>query len=163
VLLDPQERQRLDGALRSSSTGDDPLSWLTRFDPSETALVGPVIKVRGTTTVRAAAAEELIVHVDYTVVYAVQRAAGGEVTRVVVRHIFDLASHHRRGATASTLSITDGRAGAAGVECEPHDGYLHPSYLRTPVDASPSAPVRDPYDQRQPPGGSATCGFATRI
>ena len=124
ALLDPgQARQALDTALRAPSAVLDPLAWLTRFDPTETALAAPV-KVAGSMSYTAPGTGTLAVHLDYLLVYAAQRAGGGPVTLVVLHHVFDLVSDHVRPGFQFNAT---GHA-ATGAICGSTDGYLHPDW-----------------------------------
>jgi hypothetical protein len=158
ALLDPRgARQALDAALRSPSATLNPLGWMTRFDPTETALVGSLIKVNGTTSYHATGTDELIVHMDYLVVYPVRRPGGGAPVRIVVRHILDL-SVSRSAGTPGTLWLDGGSYGAAGADCDHANGYLHPSW---PEDRTgDEGALSDPYDQSRT--RATPCGQASR-
>ena len=161
ALLDPHgSRQDLNAALRNPTADNDPLNYLTRFDPTETRLVGSVIKLHGTTTYFARGADELVVHMDYLSVYPVQRPRGGPVTRVVVRHVYNLSIWHHRDVTRGTLWLGEASSYAAGVACATTHGYLHPQWPGQAPEGT-GAPS-DPYNQSGAVNGRGTCGTATR-
>ena len=164
ALLDPLgPRPAFDADLRPPKV-EGMLNWLSRFKPGETALVGTTIKVNGSTTYKLQAADELVVHMDYLVVYPVQRArsADQETTRVIVRHIFDFSTFYHRNTTRGKLWPTEWDEYASGVRCNTHDGFLHPDYPRDLTGGGGHGPVRDPYDQTQPPPNER-CGRVSHV
>jgi hypothetical protein len=163
ALLDPTGgRRSLDQALRAPGKKRNPLNWLTRFKPTETALVGTVIKVHGTTKYSPHGADELDIRMDYLVVYAVRRPRGHEVTRVVVRHIYILQTYRQSNVTPDTFWAGGGYQDAAGAGCDTRDGFLHPSYPSDLTDDG-TGPLVDPYDPRPEPPTTLECRRVSRI
>ncbi|MFF3605637.1 hypothetical protein [Streptomyces sp. NPDC002463] len=120
ALLDPRG---VDDAVRKD--------MVTRFDPQEVYLDENGIRTRGTMNYEVSAAGELVVHVDYSFVYALVRAEAGhevvpgvpEVARIAVRRQFTVTSRGGKlvlGAYASEVANHDCSA--------PKDGHLHPLF-----------------------------------
>jgi hypothetical protein len=165
ALLDPVgPRRELAKALRAPSKENDPLSWLSRFNPDETALAGTTIKVNGKTEYRVRPGRELVVHMDYLVVYAVRRARSRdrEATRVVVRRILDFSTFRGRKTTPGTVWPTRLDPEFSGAGCDTDGGFLHPEYSSDPAGLDPSGPLEDPYDQSREPNAKG-CHRVTRV
>ncbi|WP_307783700.1 hypothetical protein [Streptomyces spinoverrucosus] len=173
ALLDPKQPGMLADARRSLRSPDrehDPVNLFSRFDPDEVQPAGDVVKVRGHMTFEAGKPGQVRVHADYTFVYPLVRAEGGDeqVERTIVqRDLTVLLSDPGR------WQVTEGRLQVEGyvgeyynVECEVHDGYLHPSFPTTgPTGAPPAGPAIDPYDRSRSVSktpGEAECGKVTR-
>ncbi|MFB7452925.1 hypothetical protein [Streptomyces sp. NPDC056194] len=115
---------------------------VTRFDPEEAYLDERGVRTRGAMTYEVSAAGELVVHVDYSFVYALVRAEAGhevvpgvpEVARIAVRRQFTVTSRGGRlvlGAYASEVANHDCSA--------PEDGRLHPLFAEGRWKAGQSA------------------------
>jgi hypothetical protein len=170
-LLDPKSPGLLAKVKRSLSAPDrtdDPLLLFTRFDPDEARVLGNVVKVRGETTVRAGEPGVAEVHADYTFVYALVRAGGGEeVARTVVRRSLTIAvsDPDRWDVTAGLLLPKSYFSDFGNTACEVYDGYLHPSFAAGPATGEPATgPTVDPYDRDRPLTGDqrTECGEVTR-
>lgn len=69
-LLERQERDKATAALTHPTDADDPTSWFSRFNPRTAVPVGNVVKVQGHTEFESDGDHGLLVHTDYTFVYA---------------------------------------------------------------------------------------------
>lgn len=69
-LMDRQERVKAEAALAHPTDADDPTAWFSRFNPRTAIPVGNVVKVQGHTTFEGDGDHGLLVHTDYTFVYA---------------------------------------------------------------------------------------------
>jgi len=160
AALDPADglAARIERAVTSNGWEDDnPLSWLTRFDPTEVELVGRVVKVEGTMSYDTDDGGTLTVHADYSFVYPVARVDGGTsspVTRSVVRRVLETKVYRgprhqatRRGRVAVSGTGFD----LANSSCTRLDGFVRPGFPddvdRLPVDTSDPT---DPYDRSRP-------------
>lgn len=159
----------------------DALDWVTRFDPGEIELVGPVVKVNGVITYAVTDAGVLSVRADYSFVYGVAKTGSGpagEVTRVVVRRALEVwfvgQGNTRYAETRDgTVWAHDARADLSNSSCERRDGFIRPEFPEDLIGASPrSGPREDPYDRSDPiltpepspaPGDTAECVDLSRI
>ncbi|MFJ3817193.1 hypothetical protein [Streptomyces sp. NPDC090056] len=134
ALLAPGDpvRREMEAALSRPGQGRDPLAMFTRFDPDEIVVMEDT-RAEGSMTYEATPAGELLVHADYTFVYAVLKAEGGwevrpgreEVARVVVRR--QLSATVRKGKIVlgpSAYMIANDACPAAG------DGFIHPLFSK---------------------------------
>ncbi|WP_051966994.1 SCO2583/SCO2584 N-terminal domain-containing protein [Kitasatospora mediocidica] len=69
-MLDRQERDTATAALAHPSTDHDPTIWFSRFNPRTAVPAGDVVKVQGHTSFESDGDHGLLVHTDYTFVYA---------------------------------------------------------------------------------------------
>ncbi len=106
-LLGDKEEKDAESALSAPTKDNSPLSWFTRFDPRTAILVGNTVKVQGRMSVADDGADGVLVHVDYTFVYALR--PGPEA-----------------GRTPST---------APGSTAGPTDGAKAVAWTVTPADA----------------------------
>ncbi|MGW2277758.1 hypothetical protein [Streptomyces sp. NPDC001770] len=142
---EPSSRE-LEAALAGPAQGRGPLETLTRFDPAEVVVLeGP--RVKGSMTYEAAPGGDLLVHADYTFVYAVTKTEGGwevrpyreEVARVVVRR--RLSATVREGKLVlgpSTYVIGNDACPTQG------DGFIHPLFSKEAAKVK-DAKRFDPY------------------
>ncbi|MET9363300.1 hypothetical protein ABZX93_20625 [Streptomyces sp. NPDC006632] len=154
ALIDPREKGILDHlttALAEPDKSHDPLTFFTRFDPKEVALVGSVVKTRGRMTFSAKSGGGVLVHADYTFVYPLAKTAPGstEVARTIVRRILDVEVARPAGeaSTGGRLWIGAYDENIANSACDVHDGYVHPQFGDAPAGPSPSGSAVDPYDR----------------
>ncbi|MGJ5753960.1 hypothetical protein FB563_2105 [Streptomyces puniciscabiei] len=174
ALLDPRQPHTLPDlrrSLRTPDRGHDPLHLVTRFDPTEVALAGEVVKVRGHMTFSAGAAGEVRVHADYTFVYPLVRAGGKGDRDVVARTIIRrdltmvLLDPHKWIATEGKLNVRSSDSESYNSECGVHDGYYHPIFPDgTPTGAPATGPAADPYDRSKSLSDDhhKGCGTVTR-
>jgi hypothetical protein len=167
-LLDPENSGRRDliADLKHPTAARNPAYVVTRFDPRGTRLHGSVIKLKGTAKLSVRSRDELVVTLDYSVVYAVRKngSVPPEVTRVLLREQAELSTVHRRDKARTKVWVTNSAAYFAGVECEAADGFVHPTYESDLLRDGPSptgSPV-DPYDTSRPIGGGL-CDPVTRV
>ncbi|MDI2127116.1 hypothetical protein [Yinghuangia seranimata] len=111
---------------------DDPVDWVTRFDPAQTRLIGPVVKVRGSMTYTVDSAGTLRIHASYAFVYAVAPNGGaGRPDRTMVRRELDTAVYKAsspKRAPSGTIRLETINTRAYSAACGPVDGYLHPLF-----------------------------------
>ncbi len=172
AVLDPKQPEllpKLRRSLRAPDEEHDPLKLFTRFDPEETRLVGDVVKVRGRMTLAAGKPGVVKVNADYTFVYPLVRAEGGdgEVARTIVRRVLTLTLNDpaRWDVTEGKLLLEKYFTEHGNTACDVHDGYLHPGFADDgPSGERPTGPLTDPYDRSQPLTGSESedCGRVTR-
>ncbi|MET7292169.1 hypothetical protein ABZS79_08495 [Streptomyces griseoloalbus] len=175
-LVDPAEEDYLAdlrAGLREPTVKNDPVWTFTRFDPDEVELVGEV-RVRGHMTVEArrGTAGKAVIKADYTFVYPVARAGGGdagdEVTRAIVRRAIEVEAvdpaRFRAGEGHIRVAATDSEI--ANDDCREGDGVIRPQFFadrRTGPESSGEA--RDPYDRSRELTGAEEddeCGVVTR-
>ncbi|WP_328943317.1 hypothetical protein OG259_18790 [Streptomyces sp. NBC_00250] len=148
ALLAPGDptRRELEAALERPVQGRSPLETFTRFDPDEVVVLEDT-RARGSMTYEATPAGELLVHADYTFVYAVLKTEGGwevrpgrdEVARVVVRR--RLSATVREGKLVlgpSTYVIANDACPA------PEDGFIHPLFSKEAAEVKGGKRF-DPY------------------
>ncbi|MEU6929085.1 hypothetical protein AB4225_18900 [Streptomyces sp. 2RAF24] len=173
ALLAPGDaRGDAEDALTRPGPGRDPLRTFTRFDPAE-VLVLEDVRARGSMTYEAAPAGGLLVHTDYTFVYAVIQTEGGweitrgrqEAARVVVRRQLDLTVRPDRKLVLGPAAYL-----VANDDCAvPDDGYLHPLFSKAAAKAKEQARAKggasfDPYapGARLPVPAPGSCPTPTR-
>ncbi|MFE0628236.1 hypothetical protein ACFW3D_14855 [Streptomyces sp. NPDC058864] len=181
-MLDPGQRElltRFETAFRKPTEKNDPLRLAVRFNPSEVALAGDVVKTRGRMTFAKGKDRAVVVHADYTFVYPVVKAEPGstEVARTIVRRILDVEfpDPSRYRVTAGRFAISRYDDDIANSACFVHDGWLHPRFASDASsgdDADRSGPTVDPYDrsrdleaertERTERTGSEGCGTVSR-
>ncbi|MYS57037.1 hypothetical protein GTW46_44520 [Streptomyces sp. SID6013] len=151
-LLDPEAQKDLlpdqRRGLREPSREHDPVGLFSRFDPDEVRLAGDVVKVRGRMTLSGGKPGEIEVHADYTFVYPLVKAAGGDhVERTIVRREITtlLLDPDRWYATPGKLAIREYKVNTFNTACAVYDGYLHPVFPEDRERAT--GPTVDPYDR----------------
>ncbi|MFG2722258.1 hypothetical protein ACGFW5_28815 [Streptomyces sp. NPDC048416] len=172
AIVDPRQQELIDRfttALARPDKDHDPLTFFTRFDPKEVALVGDVVKTWGRMTFSEAPGGGVAVHADYSFVYPLVRAAPGstEVARTIVRRTLDVEVPGRADTAFADgkLVIKKYDEDIANTSCDVHDGYIHPQFAdETPSGPSPSGATVDPYDRRKDltDDHHDGCGRATR-
>lgn len=181
-LVDPRTgyRTQYDATVANPSrrTGT-PLSWITRFDPKRTRLVGHTVKTQGSMTVSTDATGLLHVVADYRFVYAVAPADGdtGHAELSLVHRMLEIVAYPVGDGfrvTPGTYWLYRVNAEASNDLCTVDDGFVNPGF-DTPIPAPPGKPV-DPYAETlpAPPTAAGTktspsaspddqCRSATRI
>lgn len=170
-LLTP--RQRSDFLASLHKTGLDKngkersfRSLVASFAPGGTALIGSVIKVRGSMSaevVLVQGRETLAVSVDYRFVYPVQPPGEpADWMRVIAQFTGTVEFGHWAGATSALAPWVAWSQSDAGTSCDTTDGYIHPGYQNSAPDAvQPSGAPVDPYAPKPHPG-SSRCWSVTR-
>lgn len=176
-LVDPGEKDlfaELRAALRRPTAENDPTWAFTRFDPDEVELVGQA-RVRGRMTVEPepGTAGKALIKADYTFVYPVARAGGGdEVTRTIVRRTIEVAAMDpaRFRFTEGRLWISDYNSEIANDDCREGDGVIRPQFLTDREEGpEPTGEARDPYDRSkgldrpEQGAGEEDCGVVSRV
>ncbi|MTE22204.1 hypothetical protein F0L17_24510 [Streptomyces sp. TRM43335] len=172
-LMDPllgETVTELRKALAEPTVENDPKWMFTRFDRDEVRLAGDVVKVRGRMEVTEGERGVPRVRADYTFVYPLARAEGGEeVARTIVRRSLEIHVPH-----GPEWEYTEGRLWVAGYGsriandvCESGDGFIHPMFVADRyARPAPSGPERDPYDRSEPIAegkpDEGQCGVVTR-
>ncbi|WP_035847865.1 SCO2583/SCO2584 N-terminal domain-containing protein [Kitasatospora azatica] len=188
-LLDRQEREDLTAALTHPDKDHDPTSWMSRFNARTAVPAVPEIKLQGRITFEGDGKEGLLVHTDYSFVYALvpgperyhpsaqggvsgqsvslhQLAPTAEVTREIVRRIQDFRfydpAHYK--VDPNKIILDKGAYDMAGNYCEVGDGWLQPSFPEPglPGDPSASGPTTDPYDRSKELKNDGKCGTVSR-
>lgn len=169
-ILDPKQPQMLSDVrswLRKPDKENDPLLLFSRFDKGEVRLVGDVVKTRGRMTFEPGENGSVVVHADYTFVYAVAPADpdSTEVARVIMRRILEteLSDPARVQVTPGKLAVARFEQDLANSACDVHDGYIHPQFdSDINQGPAPTGPTVDPYDRSRDIRNSDTCGTVSR-
>ncbi|GAB2949519.1 hypothetical protein GCM10023080_005140 [Streptomyces pseudoechinosporeus] len=169
-ILDPKQPRMLSDVrswLRKPDKENDPLLLFSRFDKDEVRLVGDVVKTRGRLTFEPGENGSVVVHADYTFVYAVAPADpdSTEVDRVIVRRILEteLADPARVQVTPGKLLVVRSEQDLANSACGVYDGYIHPQFDSGLTQGpAPTGPTVDPYDRSRDIRNSDTCGTVSR-
>lgn len=145
-LLDPGSGTiaELDSDIAHPSFKNDPLSYVTRFNPATTRLLGHTVKVRGSMSAAAepARSHAVLLTANYLFVYAVGPASGTaqEHTRVVVHRTFqiEVVNPAYYESAAGKGWIYDVSSSQANSQCYKYDGYVDPDFAEdgAPPDAS---------------------------
>jgi hypothetical protein len=155
--LDTAQTAAFTRALRSPDAAHDPLGYVTRYNPAQLRLAGPVVKVRGAMTYVAGSRGSVEIRTDFSFVYPFTRAGGGDrVSRSVVRQVLLLRAYDaaRTGATPGTLWLTESDGYHFNSACGVDDGYLHPDFTA----GRTAGAWADPYDTAASPAGLPACG-----
>ncbi|MGW2252236.1 SCO2583/SCO2584 N-terminal domain-containing protein [Kitasatospora sp. NPDC001660] len=72
ALLSRESQDLLNTALANPSKEHDPTLWFARFDPREAIQIGDTVKVQGLITVEGDGDKGVLVHTDFTYVYALR-------------------------------------------------------------------------------------------
>ncbi|MFE7560346.1 hypothetical protein [Kitasatospora sp. NPDC057500] len=72
AMLDAEEQNSAVKALAKPSVETDPTYWFTRFDPAEAIPVDGTVKLQGMITVEGDGEKGVLVHTDFTFVYALR-------------------------------------------------------------------------------------------
>ncbi|MFI2505423.1 hypothetical protein [Streptomyces sp. NPDC018972] len=173
-LVDPLEKDylaELRAGLREPTVKNDPVWTFTRFDPEEVELVGDV-RVRGRMTVEAVSgtAGRAVIKADYTFVYPVARAGGGdEVTRAIVRRSVEVEAVDpaRFRSSEGHIWLATVNSEISNDDCREGDGVIRPQFFadRRTAAPEPSGEARDPYDRSKElaaDGRDEECGVVTR-
>ncbi|WP_316959383.1 hypothetical protein [Streptomyces sp. TRM68367] len=131
--------------------------------------MGDDIRVRGRTTVEAGAGGtgRVTIKADYTFVYPLVRAAGGdEVARTIIRRVVEVDV-----PDPARYQVTEGRLWLVAVDseigndlCREGDGFIHPLFdSELSAARQPTGEERDPYDRsKELTGAGRECGTVTR-
>ncbi|PRH76078.1 hypothetical protein C6N75_27530, partial [Streptomyces solincola] len=161
LMIDPQQQDQFDHSVdnpaddgRHAATG-----WLVRFDPDETALADPAVRVRGTLDAAEAAPGVLEVVSDHTFVYAVRpagaAAARADASLFTVRRELTFR-FDRDDLLMHRAELLAGRVLAGPQSCAADASTaLHPVTAGGRAPSAPPVPT-DPYA----PGAAVTalCG-----
>jgi hypothetical protein len=172
-LLDPLETKTLDqlnASLKAPAKGQDPLEFISRYNPKELRFIGQVVKTHGLMTFKEGQHGSLEVHTDYTFVYPFTKADGTtqDVVRSIIRRTMDIrvvAEGSRWNMTPGRLWILAQATDTTNVGCHSvYDGYMHPQFAEDLPSRLPTGPTFDPYDASKPIDTShpGVCGTATR-
>ncbi|MDI5967233.1 hypothetical protein [Streptantibioticus silvisoli] len=147
--------------------GHNPLSYLTRYQPSRIAPAGPTVKVKGTMTFAGAARGSVEVRTDYTFVHPFVQAHGGDgqVSRSIVRQVLVMRVYPARlsGDAPGKLWLQNTFADDFNTSCGVGDGYLHPGFGTGAAARPGSGRTADPYAVGVPVGAlPKTCATTTR-
>ncbi|MFD6531732.1 hypothetical protein [Streptomyces sp. NPDC060184] len=174
ALVDPTQKDftdRIRKELRKPGRLNDPLNAVSRFDPAELRLAGDVVKVRGHMTFAAGEPGQVRIHADYTFVYPLVRAEGGDetVARTIIRRDLNVvvADPAKWIATKGRISIGKYSAEFFNSECGVSDGWFHPVFPDGGSTGEPATgPASDPYDRsapiEEPKADDPECGTITR-
>lgn len=156
ALLDPlmgKTVDRIRKSLDEPGEDNDPTWLFTRFDRDEVRLAGDAVKVRGRMEVTENEQGVPRIRADYTFVYPLARAEGGdEVARTVVRRVLDVDVLHgpRWEHTEGTLWMYGYNGDIANDTCDEHDGFIHPQFVADRYANPATGEQRDPYDRSKP-------------
>lgn len=164
AVLAPQDRAAVLDTLAHPTAKNDPLGYLTRYNPEKLQPVGGAIKVRGSMAFSAGPAGSVAVHADYTFVYPFTEAGtnGPLVTRSIVRRIVDLTM---TGSAPGTLSLVGTNTDEYNQPCDFTGGYLEPQFSDQNPSGSPgTGRPADPYNRSTPLAAPTQqgCGTVTR-
>ncbi|MCF2530684.1 SCO2583/SCO2584 N-terminal domain-containing protein [Yinghuangia soli] len=174
ALLDPEDdtHDKLPAALAApEGTEPEAVLWLTRFDPKQVELVGPVVKVDGIMSYSVDDKRALNIHADYSFVYAVAKAGqpDSEVTRVIVRRVIDAQVFGRtsgyKPTAKGTVWLFNNPSEWANGGCE-KSSFLRPEFASDPDGTPGTGAPSDPYDRSKPlviDPAVQGCGIASRL
>lgn len=144
--LDEADRARLERTFAQPPVGGDPTDFVTRFDPTQTELVGSVVKVRGNLSYRLVAPMRLAVYAAYLFVYPVRPADSSKpVHRVVVRRFNEFDFVAPGGGQNQNLAADRAPTTSADVPSgAPVEVGGDPLTSATPTPTAPAAPTSAP-------------------
>ncbi|MFD9129183.1 hypothetical protein [Kitasatospora sp. NPDC059571] len=189
-LMDRKERERMEQDLAHPAKDSDPTVWLSRFDPRVAVPVTDTVKVQGRVTFEGDGERGVVVHTDYTYVYAVRpgpdagrapATPGGAgtarpvawndtadaptVEREIVRReldfrFYDPAKYH---VQRGKLFVSHSLASFGNNVCGSYTGFLQPGFPQFRGSATPSGPATlDPYDHSKPLDRHEGCDALSR-
>lgn len=171
ALINPHQKDvqdLLDTAFRAPSEDNDPLLLFTRFEPSDTRLVGDIVKTRGRLSYEEGERGALNVTADVTFVYPVRPADGGdEILRTIVRRelVVSWDDPDKVITEPGTFSIVSYKYDVTNGGCGESTGYFTPPF-GTEGRADENSEEIDPYDRSGPVAEGASddesCRRATR-
>jgi hypothetical protein len=178
ALLQHDQATWFRSAVAKPTSDNNPTSWVSRFKPSYAVLATDMVPTKGTMTFKGDGHNGLLVHADYTFVYALRPAGATGVTknspveRTISRQIldFDFYDPARYNVKAGGFVITANNGRTADDMCGVSNGYLNPYFNTLHPDTSaapsasgtPSGPAYDPYDVSANVDSKADCGLSTR-
>ncbi|WP_432192022.1 hypothetical protein [Streptomyces sp. bgisy027] len=173
ALIDPLQKgylSQMRAELRRPTADGDPKWTFTRFDPKEVELAGGEVRLRGRMTVEPGeGAGKALIRADYTFVYPLARAGGGdEVARTIVRRVVevDVSDPVKYQGTEGRIWVFNVNSEIANDDCARSDGLIHPMFLADLYDSpEPSGAARDPYDRSKgldEATAETECGIVTR-
>jgi len=150
-----------DGSPRSSR------NWVVSFAPGSTVLIGPVIKVHGTMSVRAttySGYKALEIQVNYRFVYPVEPPGAPADWMRVVDAIYGPVYFGDFAHTGTSLQPwVDYSDAPAGARCDMSDGYVHPEFPSgSPDSVRPSGAAVDPYSMADQHASTPGCQRVAR-
>ncbi|MDH6137306.1 hypothetical protein P3T37_006738 [Kitasatospora sp. MAA4] len=173
-MMDRTEHDDALAALAHPSADHDPTTWFSRFNPRTAVPASDVVKVQGHTSFESDGAHGLLVHTDYTYVYALvpgpevyfpssspspgssakavgwlQQNGSTDVTREIVRREqdFRFADPARYDVDPAKLYLDKGQSSMGNTYCEVGDGWLEPMFPQTNAGGGdPNTPSGSPRD-----------------
>ncbi|RBQ20425.1 hypothetical protein DP939_11630 [Spongiactinospora rosea] len=152
-LLGPEQRKDFLKNLDHKDQNKNSRGEVASFAKGQAELVGDVIKVQGKMSAKPRKGDdggaELRVTYEYRFVYAVRKPGTGMITRVMAydKGAYDFWRDAPGGPLQHWWMGSDERW-QAGVECEPDDGFIRPTYPdAAPTGVQPSGPVQDAYGE----------------
>jgi hypothetical protein len=140
-------RARYDAAASAGGRSKHtPLSWITRFDPTRTQLVGHTVKVKGSMTASTDADGLLHVVADYRFVYAVALvgSSDGNAERAMAHRMIEIIAYpDSYRTTPGTYWLYDATAQTLNDLCSIDNGFFNPAF-GTPEPKLSGTPV-NPY------------------
>lgn len=185
ALLDSQARKRAVNALDHPSAELDGTWMFSRFDLKGSVPVTNTVKVQGRMSFEGDGEKGVLVHTDYTFVYALRpgtgvtaEQSGGTAkpvdvspntwtARTVVRRVITVRFANPRAFQVDpkkiTFHATESTAGnsACGID----DGFFHPTFNQvfgSAPDPSQTGPTTDPYDRSKEIRKDGGCGTVSR-
>jgi hypothetical protein len=163
--LDSKQASWLRQALAHPSFDNDPMDWVSRFDPRSAILASPTVKVQGTVSISADGHNGLLVSTDFVFVYAlrqgphtgptpsaipsaagtagaaswVQAVSGATpIQRTIARRSlgFDFYDPARYQVEPGKVFIRTAASSTGNDMCGVSDGYLNPYFEDSPDGAS---------------------------
>ncbi|MFI9269448.1 hypothetical protein ACIGXM_01790 [Kitasatospora sp. NPDC052896] len=160
ALLNGQEHDQLSQALAHPDKDHDPTNWISRFNPATAVPVGPDVKLQGRITFEGDGDHGVLVHSDYTFVYALTPgpqqytppappgggasarsasltlAGSTPVTREIVRRVQDFRFYDPGSydVDRGKLYVENAQSSMGGNYCETGDGWLEPEFPQYDFD-----------------------------
>ncbi|MBB4948511.1 hypothetical protein F4556_004046 [Kitasatospora gansuensis] len=180
ALLDRKPRERAETALDHPSVEHEGTSLFSRFNLRDAIPATDTVKVQGRMTFEGDGEKGVLVHTDYTFVYALRPGTGAApvpgstaapatwTARTVVRRLITVRFANPKAFQVDPKKINfhDTNSSAGNSACDVYDGFYHPQFAQLAIGTSPepsrTGPTTDPYDRSGDLRQGGGCGTVSR-
>ncbi|KQV18661.1 MULTISPECIES: hypothetical protein [unclassified Kitasatospora] len=180
TLLDRQAREQAVTALDHPSAELEGTWMFSRFNLRDAIPATDTVKVQGRTSFEGDGEKGVLVHTDYTFVYALRPGSGAApvagataapttwTARTVVRRVITFRFYNPKTykVDPKKISFEKTESSAGNSACNIDDGFYHPQFDQLAFGSSPeplqTGPTTDPYDRSGALRTTGGCGTVSR-
>ncbi|MFJ9520898.1 hypothetical protein ACIRPK_21920 [Kitasatospora sp. NPDC101801] len=180
ALLDQQPRERAVTALDKPSAALEGTWLFSRFNLRDAVPATDTVKVQGRMSFEGDGEDGVLVHTDYTFVYALRPGSGAApvpgavvapatwTARTVVRRetTFRFYDPKNYKVDPKKINFEKNKSFAGNSACNVDDGFYHPQFEQLAFGSSPepsqTGPTTDPYDRSGAVRTDGGCGTVSR-